>query len=66
MTYPTSQCDPTGIRQYLAGELAAQAEAEIVQHLDDCPHCQHQIEALAASAEEWNEARSLLAPDGAS
>ena len=61
-----SQCDPTRLRRYLAGELAADDETSIITHLDNCPHCQREIESLAASADEWDDVRRLLTPDGVS
>jgi serine/threonine protein kinase len=64
MNENTSQCDATRLRRYLAGELAASEESGVIQHLDNCPHCQREIESLAASADEWNDIRSLLTPVG--
>jgi serine/threonine-protein kinase len=66
MSGHSSQCDPSHLRRYLSGELAADDETSIVTHLDNCPRCQLEIESLAASADEWNDVRRLLTPDGAS
>ncbi|MEX2138284.1 MAG: serine/threonine-protein kinase [Pirellulales bacterium] len=58
-----SRCDPARLRRYVAGELATNDETEIINHLDNCRECQHQIESLAASAAEWDDVRRLLTPD---
>jgi serine/threonine-protein kinase len=56
-------CDAIRLRRYLAGELMADEETDVVRHLDQCAHCQQQIESLAASDAEWNDVRRLLTPD---
>jgi hypothetical protein len=58
-----SKCDANRLRRYLAGELPPSEEANLVQHLDNCPHCQQEIESLAASAADWDDVRRLLTPD---
>jgi len=56
-----AKCDISRLRRYLAGGLAADEEHELVRHLDDCSHCQQQVESLAASVAEWDDVRRILA-----
>jgi serine/threonine-protein kinase len=53
-------CDVEQLRRYLAGELAVGDEDTLVRHLDDCSHCQREVEFLAASAAEWEDVRTVL------
>ena len=45
-----SPCPPAErLRQLLAGDPPNAEQAELIAHLDDCPACQHALEALAGA-----------------
>ena len=62
-TMPNATCDPTILTQYLSGELAADVERQVVEHLDACRECQERVEQLAGGEQWWHEAQVFLSPE---
>ncbi len=60
---PNATCDPTILSQYLSGELTADAERQVVEHLDACRECQQRVEQLAGGQQWWREAQVFLSPE---
>ena len=60
---PNATCDPTMLSQFLSGELAADAERQVVEHLDTCRDCQQRVEQLAGGQRWWQEAQVFLSPE---
>jgi eukaryotic-like serine/threonine-protein kinase len=60
---PNATCDPTMLSQFLSGELAADAERLVVEHLDTCRDCQQRVEQLAGGQRWWQEAQVFLSPE---
>jgi serine/threonine-protein kinase len=60
---PNATCDPTVLTRYLSGELAADAERAVVEHLDACHDCQQRVEQLAGGQRWWQEAQIFLSPE---
>jgi serine/threonine protein kinase len=55
-------CDDAQLRRLLASEEDSLA---VTDHLESCPHCQSRLLQLAASTDDWQEARQLLDTDSA-
>jgi hypothetical protein len=60
---PNATCDPTMLSQFLSGELTADAERQVVEHLDSCRECQQRVEQLAGGQRWWQEAHVFLSPE---
>ena len=60
---PNATCDPTMLSQFLSGELAADAERQVVEHLDTCRDCQQRVEQFAGGQRWWQEAQVFLSPE---
>jgi serine/threonine-protein kinase len=46
--------------QLLSNELAADQQLAVESHLENCSHCQRQLESLVAGHDEWDKARQHL------
>ena len=55
-------CDPARLDAAPADELIEAEKARVIEHLDDCPACQLEIERLAGS-DWWDDARQLAKGD---
>src|SRR5690242_14092288 len=51
-------CDDARLRRLLADDDDAMS-----LHVEDCPHCQKRLAELAASDDDWQDARRLLSTD---
>src|SRR5438067_6373253 len=54
----SSNCNDAELRQLLTSDDGAAGE-----HVESCPHCQSRLAELAASNDDWQEARHLLTTD---
>jgi serine/threonine protein kinase len=55
----SSNCNDDHLRHLLAGH-----EDGAAVHLEDCPRCQQRLTELAASDDDWRNARNMLSTDG--
>ena len=56
-------CDTNRLNAFVNGELGADAERELTEHLDQCESCGQSLERQVAEAAAWNEASELLGSD---
>ncbi|HEV3415388.1 MAG TPA: protein kinase, partial [Pirellulales bacterium] len=56
-------CDPDTLSHFLSGELSADAERQVVEHLNTCSYCQRHVERLAGGERWWQEAQIFLSPE---
>ncbi len=56
-------CDPNQLTAYLQGELSADAERNLTEHLNQCASCGTDLERRVADAAVWEEASELLGGD---
>ena len=47
---------------FLSNQLTADAESQVVEHLDTCVHCRQSLEQLAGGQRWWREAQIYLSP----
>jgi serine/threonine-protein kinase len=53
------RCDTNRLRLLLEDALPTPRQTEVVEHLDDCRHCQEALEKLAADRRLWEELPKL-------
>ena len=58
-------CDPNRHLLFVRGELSADAERDLTEHLDECESCGRALEHQVAEASAWREASELLGSDSA-
>lgn len=55
-----THCERLDLQGLLNDSLPEVTEQNVASHLADCPHCQRELEALAAGAAWWSEASQRL------
>jgi len=55
----SNQCQPKSLRELLLSDVETPAELGLIAHVDQCPHCQEQLNELAGAPEFWSETRTL-------
>jgi len=65
MAIPKLACDRERLRQSLDDRLSEQQEEILLQHLAECPACQHELERLAAEQAEWSRVAEVLRREAA-
>lgn len=55
-----THCDRLDLQGLLNDSLPEVTEQNVALHLADCPHCQRELESLAAGAAWWSEASQRL------
>jgi serine/threonine protein kinase len=63
MTLQAEPCSDDSLRLLLSGDEASDEYRLAAEHVETCPVCQARLATLAADAEWWNEASSLLDDD---
>lgn len=53
-------CDDLQLQKLLCGNAQTIGDEAMIAHLEDCPHCQSRLQELAAGAEDWKQAASVL------
>ncbi len=56
----TDPCHPERVEAYLDGVLSPDATAAFVDHLDQCPECQLELQQQAAADSTWHDYRQAL------
>ena len=56
-------CDPGLLSDFLSNQLTADAESQVVEHLDTCVHCRQFLEQLAGGQRWWREAQVYLSSE---
>ena len=65
MKNTTSPCSDEKLRLLLYGEEGGEEFRDAVEHLQSCAACQSRLDELAASENEWTEAKQSLTSDDA-
>lgn len=61
MTDTIYPCDDRQLKKLLRSDAPSSSDQSLIEHLDDCPHCQSRLWELAASDEDWKQAATVLA-----
>jgi serine/threonine protein kinase len=56
-------CDPSRLRSLLNDRLPEDEQAELAEHLEQCPSCRRALEGLAAARPWWTDLRRLAGAD---
>ena len=54
------QCDSRQLELALANRLSAAQSEVLSRHLDACPHCRSDLEAMAGEESWWSDAKAYL------
>lgn len=60
MTESRSSCDPQRLRLLLADGIPSEFEAEVADHIADCPKCQKMLDSLAGDDDWWTEVKTCF------
>src|SRR5277367_822750 len=50
------ECDRNRLRLSLEDRLSEARQAELADHLEECPHCRQELEKMAAASNYWGDA----------